>query len=400
MDDRARVAKAVEAAEAARRAGWSVVGPDGVRRERWWVMGDPQGSLRRVLGALGDAGLLGADGRLRQEVGLVSMGDHFDFKLEDGMTVADAARQGEALLSWLASHPPDQVVLLGGNHDFARVMELAGVSDADWAEARAIGIRAEELAKQSPVLAALVAEFHVRFPDIPTPDVARRDWQAFTVSQRALLKALLLHGRLRLAAVGRLPGSGQEVLLTHAGVTVRELGLLGLPERAGAVQVAEALERLLAEAVARVAPSWLAGGAEPLSLHPVNVTGRTRQEGGGLLHHRASLRTAEVDPDWCFRPESPRRFEPHALPRGLVQAAGHVSHRRCVKGLGHLVDDAARAAARATVRTLSVSGPGEGSYRVGLHPPVAGAATLYLVDPAFSEFEETAFEWLTLGGVA
>jgi hypothetical protein len=327
------------------------------------------------------------------------MGDHFDYKLEEGMTVADAARQGEALLTWLASHPPDQVVLLGGNHDLARVMELAGISDAAWAEARALGHRVEELDAQSPVRAALAAEFHARFPDVPTADLARRDLQSFTVTQRSLVRALLLHGRMRLAAVGRLPGGGTEVLLTHAGVTQRELRMLGLSEGAGARQVAEALQQLLAEAVARVAAGWMAGGTAPLSLHPLNVTGRTRQEGGGLLHHRPALKASEKDPDWCFRAESPRRFEPHALPPGLVQVAGHVSHRRCVTGLGHLVDDASRAVERASVRTLSVAGQGGGSYRVGLHPPAEGAATLYLVDPSFSEFEETAFEWLTLGGV-
>jgi hypothetical protein len=391
--------KAAEGAEAARVRGWTPVGPEGVRRERWWVLGDPQAPLRRVFAALEDAGLLGEDGRLKPHVGLVSMGDHFDYRHDGEMTVADAARQGEALLTWLASHPPDQVVLLGGNHDFARVMELAGVSDAEWAEARALGTRVEQMESQSPVRAVLAAEFHSRFPEVPTPDLARRDLQSFTVSQRTLVKALLLHGRLRLAAVGVLPEGGQEVLLTHAGVSRRELGMLGLAEGATARQVAEALQGLLAQAVARVAPAWLAGGTEPLSLHPVNVTGRTRQEGGGLLHHRPALRRAEKDAEWCFRPESPRRYEPHALPRGLVQAAGHVSHGRNVKGLGHFVEEGARAVERASVRTLSVTGQDAGSYRVGIHPPEKGAATLYLVDPAFSEFEETAFEWLTLGGV-
>jgi hypothetical protein len=76
-----------------------------------------------------------------------------------------------------------------------------------------------------------------------------------------------------------------------------------------------------------------------------------------------------------------------------------VSHGRNVKGLGHFVEEGARAVERASVRTLSVTGQDAGSYRVGIHPPEKGAATLYLVDPAFSEFEETAFEWLTLGGV-
>ncbi|CAN5920191.1 hypothetical protein BH11MYX4_BH11MYX4_05410 [soil metagenome] len=42
-------------------------------------MGDPQTTFANVLGILGSHDLLGDDGYLRDDVGLVSIGDHFDF---------------------------------------------------------------------------------------------------------------------------------------------------------------------------------------------------------------------------------------------------------------------------------------------------------------------------------
>ena len=47
-------------------------------------------------------------------------------------------RDGSNVLRWLAEHPPDQVVILMGNHDAARVMELAFESDESFAGARAL----------------------------------------------------------------------------------------------------------------------------------------------------------------------------------------------------------------------------------------------------------------------
>ena len=42
---------------------------DGVQRERWWVLGDPQeGGLERVFAALAAQGLIQGDGRLKPDV--------------------------------------------------------------------------------------------------------------------------------------------------------------------------------------------------------------------------------------------------------------------------------------------------------------------------------------------
>ena len=98
---------------------------------RTLVMGDPQAPFARVLEVLEANRALGADGRLAPDVTLVSIGDHFDYDLKHPI---EAGRQGVAVLRWLASHDPAQAVLLLGNHDTARVMELIGLDDERFAE--------------------------------------------------------------------------------------------------------------------------------------------------------------------------------------------------------------------------------------------------------------------------
>src|SRR3989442_875942 len=53
---------------------------------------------------------------------LVWMGDNWEWSVLYYRWRRGA--EGVALLSWLAAQPPDQVVLLVGNHDLARVGEL------------------------------------------------------------------------------------------------------------------------------------------------------------------------------------------------------------------------------------------------------------------------------------
>ena len=66
------------------------------------AIGDPQAPFVTFLGVLQHHRLLGADGRLRADVHLVSMGDHFDFGKPDVREQATA--DGEAILRWLADH--------------------------------------------------------------------------------------------------------------------------------------------------------------------------------------------------------------------------------------------------------------------------------------------------------
>ncbi len=305
---------------------------------RTFVMGDPQGPFGKVLAVLDRHGALHGD-RLADDVVLVSIGDHFDYDHRDPIA---AGREGLQLLRWLASHDRDQVYLVFGNHDAARVMELAAIDDAEFAAARA----------------STPEDYAARFPHLPPHGVLARDYASFSSEQRELVEELLLADRFALALVGEL-GDGRRALLTHAGVTTRELALLGLPDARDPHTIARALQAFLAAAIAR--------GISPLSLEPLHVTGGYGKEGGGLLYHRPS---ATPSPD----PARPRRFDPRALPAGLLQIAGHSGHAKCVHELGDWCTWRARERAHGGIRTLRVEGDAV-TYDLGV-----GEGALILID--------------------
>jgi hypothetical protein len=345
---------------------------------RTFVMGDPQAPFAKILEVLATHDALVGD-RLAPDVVLVSIGDHFDYDLNDPVT---AAAEGLRSLRWLASHDPAQVVLLFGNHDSSRVMELATVSDEEFSTARtrARSIDATEKTTGKPAAAERVArEFTPAYPHLPPPGVVGRDYAAFTSEQRALVMELLLAGRFHLARTGTLP-DGRPVLLTHAGITARELSLLGLPHDAAPATIADALEAHLAAAVGRVRDDWQRGRLAPLSLEPLHVTGSADGEGGGLLYHRPSNPDRpDADPAWALAPSRPRRFDPRTLPRGLTQVAGHSGHAKCVHELGEWVRPAARARKHGGIRTLRLSADGV-TYDLGIAPPTDDVADLILID--------------------
>lgn len=278
--------------------------PSGVMRAL--AIGDPQTTLPRFLSALRAHDALTPGDRLRQDVRLLSIGDHFDFKPPAGWSVADTGREGLRILAWLSGHPAEQVQILMGNHDVCRVMELHRIDDAAFAQARS----------------ADPADFAARFPDIPTQDIVRRDFSAFSVAQREVVQRLLLSGRMRLASTGTTHG-GRPVLLTHAGVTLRELSLLGIPDAREPAVIAAALNALLDERLERVRGAWEAGEPAPLDLSPVHLAGVSGQEGGGLLYHRPQSSPLDA---WAQR--GARRFHPSRLPDGLLQVCGHTQHRK------------------------------------------------------------------------
>ncbi|HUJ57580.1 MAG TPA: metallophosphoesterase [Kofleriaceae bacterium] len=319
---------------------------------RTLVMGDPQAPLAKLLAVLERHGALAGD-RLADDVVLVSIGDHFDY---DPQRAEAASREGLALLGWLAAHDPAQAVLLLGNHDAARVMELAAWSDADHALARGLDRDA----------------FAARFPAMPPHGVLARDYAAFSVAQRELVQRLLLAGRFHLAVAAEL-ADGRRALVSHAGVTARELALLAAPAEPTAL--ATALDRMLADAIDRVRPAWQRGEPAALSLAPLHVAGGGGKEGGGLLYHRPSNPAAGS----TFDPERPRRFDPRALPAGLTQVIGHSGHAKCVYELAGWCTDRARARGHGGIRTLRVA-PGGVSYDLGVSPPAPGATDVILID--------------------
>jgi len=365
--------------------------------ERFFVMGDPQAPMAKVLAVLAAHAALGADGRLAEDVVLVSIGDHFDYDLNDP---EGAGEEGLRTLRWLASHPPAQVRLLFGNHDAARVMELVGLDNARFRAAQALARSIYETKRRESEAAAEQREreeFAASFPDVATPGIAARDYASYNVAQRELVIELLLRGRFHLALAGVLP-DGREVLLTHAGVTCRELRLLGMPDERDPRRLAEALEDRMRAAIEAKRAEWEAGARTPMSLAPLHIAGEAGQEGGGLLYHRPAFAARPGgDPAWELNPARPRRFDPHSLPIGLRQIVGHTGHRKCKAELDDAwFTPAARERELGGIRTLRVEGE-RVLYDIGILEAKDRVADLYLVDGEMRYVEPSDYTLVRLG---
>jgi hypothetical protein len=333
---------------------------------RTLFMGDPQGPFDKLVEVLAHHGALDGD-RLAGDVVLVSIGDHFDYDFRDWHS---AGQHGLRFLRWLAGHGAAQVKLLLGNHDASRVMELVAISDERFAAARTFA----QALDGDP---ACDARFLAAFPELPTSGLAGRDFASFSVEQRALTMELLLAGRFDLALVGELP-DGREVLLTHAGITTRELGMLDAPAEPAAI--AARLQARLALAIDEVRADWMRGIPTPMSLEPLHVAGIPGEEGGGLLYHRpTNPERRGVDRAWGLAATRPRRFDPRTLPPGLTQIAGHTGHNKCLTELGGWATEAARGRKHGGIRTLRLAGDTV-TYDLGVAEPTAGVADLILID--------------------
>lgn len=337
---------------------------DAVSR-RWFAIGDPQTRFATYLGILRANGLLGDGDRLREDVGLIAIGDYFDFNLREQCTLAESSQDGIDILRWLASHPPEQTVIIIGNHDTSRVMELAFETDESFAAARR---DAAECVKEDPP-GERTRAFGAAYPNIGTPQVAHRDFNSFTVAQRALVQELLLANRMHLAWVGT--HGGEDILFTHASVSQREVDLLGAAATPAAI--ASALQARLHDAVAKVRGAWQRGELAALDLSPLHYQGRDGREGGGLLYHRPSSRVDRSGPD---APLARRRYHPSELPR-LAQLCGHTGHKKCREELAEWYAEAASPRLQGCLRTLTVA-DGAIVYREGIQAP--GDATLFMID--------------------
>jgi hypothetical protein len=362
---------------------------------RIFAMGDPQAPFSKTREVLDAHGALAGD-RLASDVVLVSIGDHFDYDLNDPVT---AAAEGLRTLRWLADHDPAQVILLLGNHDASRVMELATITDEEFTAARVLARSIDATEKTDGKEAAIeriAREFVPAHPQLPPPGVVGRDYASFTTEQRTLVMELLLAGRFHLALTGALE-DGREVLITHAGVTRRELGMLGV--EATPFAIAAALEAHLTASIDHVRDDWQQGELAPLSLAPLHVTGSPGEEGGGLLYHRPSNPSrADADPAWALAASRPRRFDPRTLPRGITQVIGHSGHAKCVHELGPWVEPAARRRKHGGIRTLRVSDAGI-SYDLGIAPHEDDAADLILIDGELRRVPASEVELLPLSRV-
>lgn len=312
MSDRRFAAAQARAQEDASR--FIAGAADRVPRTHTVAVGDPQASLSQFLRVLDLNGLLGDDGRVRREVGLVSLGDHFDWGRPEDRVVATA--DGTRILAWLAAHPPDQVQIIVGNHDLARVRELSGFSNAKYAEAQARADAGLDDPK-------LIASFQSKYPTLASPAVISRDYSCFDEQQRALVTRLLLSRRLRLAVA---PSRG--MLLVHAGVTVQDLEMLRPVPQHDAISIANALNAFLDAQVAR----W--NGEGPLDLSPLDVPGSAANgEARGILVHRpANPQMTKIDP------KERRRYDPRSLPENVIQVIGHINDAKCRKAFGTWVE--------------------------------------------------------------
>jgi hypothetical protein len=243
------------------------------------------------------------------------MGDHFDWGKREQRE--QATSEGTALLAWLAAHPRDQVTLLLGNHDLGRVGELARFDDRMFAVARSeADVIYGDGKKPDEALEARYRQLH---PDLPTTEIASRDFSTFAVAQRTLVKALLDSQRFRIAHA-----MSARLLLCHAGVTNDELDAIGVSQtaRADALFVAEALNTALDAALGR----W--DGATPLSLERLHVPGSAKTgEGRGIFYHRPS--NPAFEGAHYFEGPPRRRFDPRRIPRGIVQVIGHIRDGKC-----------------------------------------------------------------------
>jgi len=362
------------AAEAVARGPHSTPA-DGRHRHRQLAIGDPQADLDRFLDILAHHGLLGADGWLRPEVRLVSVGDHFDWgKPHEREAVAQS---GLALVAWLAAHPADQAVMVLGNHDLGRVGELAGFTDATFAAAQAEADRAYGAGHTDE---ALEAAFLTRWPQVPSAELVARDFGNFRELQRVWVEHLLRARRFRTAYA-----AGPGLLVLHAGVTHEDLDVVGLPaaRRSDAGAVADALNAAVDAAVA----AWTGGPLEIPGLHrPGDAAGG---EGVGIFYHRPSLK---ADDAGKVRQTPRRRFDPRRLPAGLTQVVGHTRDKRTRELLGFPAQDARDG----VVRHLVTDGV-RVDYAHGAPPPVGpGQAVLVFTDGGMRECPPREFELFDL----
>lgn len=357
-------------------------------------MGDPQAPFAKVKEVLARRGLLAGD---RITGRLLSIGDHFDWGTVDDR--ADAAHDGEALLSWLASHDPNDVVILAGNHDLARVGELNDVDDARFAYLQRLADRHYHgVSKDDHSQERIDAEFAFfrACPTLPSTEIVARDLSTYRHSQHRLVRRLLIERRMRLAhAEGGL-------LFTHAGITRKALTRIGVDDATaasvdGADVIAASLNRALDEAVAR---HLVHSSTSPLVLPGLHRPADAIAEGDGVLYHR---------PTWVAKDQwlEPRRFDPRRLPAGVWQVVGHVRDKRCVSSLRphkHAPPSAVGwtdvVEARPGVLRHLIAWNNTVMYRHGLPPPrnevPRDAAVMIFIDGALSECPVESYELLDL----
>lgn len=385
-DDASRFAR--DPAEAAIGAPSAAPG----RRTRRIAIGDPQAPLSTFLEILDRNDLLADDGRLHPEVFLVSMGDHFDWG--PASERAAGAESAVRLVSWLAAHAADQVLLMTGNHDLARLGELAGYDDARFAEAHAEALALRDIPMSDPGRRARRRAFLDRHTALPSVGVAARDWSQFEARQRTLLGALLKAGRFRAAWA-----AAPDLLLVHGAITPDDLAMLDVPAtaHADAAAIAAAVGKLFDAAI----EAWSRDERSALDLEPLYRLGAAeRGESRGIFVQRPAD-PEQGDPGLFVGPPR-RRFDPRSLAPGLAQVTGHIRDQKCRDLMPRWAAPAGAGAPEGPLRHLSTDGH-EVRYARGLpadearQAQAAGrAALIYFADGGMNHAAPGAYELLDL----
>jgi hypothetical protein len=347
-----------------------------LERDRILVaVGDPQTHTEKFKRLLRHHALLGDDGMLAPEVHLVVLGDYFDFG--DHESRKASAAEGLETLRWLSTHSHEQVTLIAGNHDLARIGEFATMTDERFTHA------VERAAETYGHGHAPVSErtFLDEFPEFPSAEAAARDFSSFIVEQRQLVLRLLEEKRLRLAA------TLGDLVFCHAGVTIDDLAALGgnseTPE-----DIVGALNRALDEAFA----SW--DCQTPFEIPHLHTPGSAVVgEGGGILFHRAAKPSEQAD---GYTGVHRRRYDPRRLPRGIVQVLGHVRDRKSRSLLGSWVTGPAPAK-EGRIRGLVTDGV-SARYSLGFPRTGADLGSLVFVDGGMHHSEVEDYELLDVLG--
>jgi len=321
------------------------------------AVGDVQCAARKLRQILAHSGLLDPNGMLRPNVHLVFVGDYFDFGNHQQRSIA--AVDGIETLAWLSGYGAEQVTLLLGNHDLARIGEFVSMSDErfDSAIKRAARIYGQ------PARAAEEAEFLADFPEFATAELVARDFSSFVSRQRELVSNLVRSRRLRLAA------SIGDMLFCHAGVTSEDLALLGCGGGT-AQEAAEALNGALDAAL----DAW--NGTSPFAIPGLHTPGsRANGEGGGILYHRAANPALRQD---GYEGPGRRRYDPRRIPIGIVQVIGHVRDAKSRQLLGDWVEDS-QPTREGNIRGLVTDGNSV-SYRDGFPRTGADIGSIVFID--------------------
>lgn len=329
---------------------------------RFFAVGDPQAPIEKFKAILARHGVIDSADRIERDTQLLSIGDHFDWGSRESRQ--KATENATALFAWLLAHPPEQTIIILGNHDLARVGELANFDQATYEAARdeADPIYAANDAAAEKILLQ-------KYPSMPTAESLARDFSTFEVKQRELVTQALRDGRAKLAhALDR------RRLFVHAAITRDDLAGIGVT----AHEMDDA--RIIAEAInsftdARV-KTWRHGR---LDLAPLHVHGDAHfGEGRGIAYQRPSHPdTSNAD---LFEGPPRRRFDPRNLPLHITQIVGHIRDQKCRKLLGPWVEGEKQP--NGALRSLWTDGR-DVRYTTGVQPN----ARMIFIDGSMSDAE-------------